>query len=104
LGGVGVVAHLGREIEGHRKAGLALLEKIAEAAIGIGGGREPGVLAHRPEAAAVHRRLDAARIRVLPRPAEVALFVQTGHVRRRVEVLDLNSRCRQEPLLAFRRT
>ena len=51
LGGVGVVAHLGRQVEGDRQAGLALLEEVAEALVGLGGRREAGVLAHRPEAA-----------------------------------------------------
>ena len=48
LGGVGVVTHLGRQIEGHRKAGLALLQQVAKAAVGVGGSRESGVLAHCP--------------------------------------------------------
>ena len=66
---VRVVAHLGRQVEGDRQPGLALLEEVAEAAVGLLGGREAGVLAHRPEPAAVHRRLDAAGERVLARAA-----------------------------------
>ena len=50
LGRVGVVAHLGRQVEGDRQAGLALLEQVAEALVGLLGGREARVLAHRPEA------------------------------------------------------
>ena len=69
LGRVRVVAHLGRQVEGDREAGLALLEQVAEALVGLLGGGEAGVLAHRPEAAAVHRRLDAAGERVLARAA-----------------------------------
>ena len=69
---VRVVAHLGRQVEGHRQAGLALLEQVAEAPVGLLGGGEAGVLAHRPEAAAVHRRLDAPGERELAGPAEVA--------------------------------
>jgi hypothetical protein len=62
--GVRVVAHLGRQVEGDRQAGLALLEEVAEPSVGLLGGREARVLAHRPEAACVfsliHRRLGAA--------------------------------------------
>ena len=90
LDGVGVVAHLGRQVEGHREAGLALLEQVAEALVGVGRGREAGVLAHRPEAAAIHRRLDAAGEGELAGPPEVALLVQVGDVGRGVEVADLD--------------
>ena len=73
-----VVAHLGRQVERDRQARLALLEQVAEPAVGLLGGREAGVLAHRPEPAAVHRRLDAAGERELARQAEVALGVEAG--------------------------
>ena len=69
---VGVVAHLRRQVEGDRQPRLALLEEVLEPPVRLGGGREAGVLAHRPEPAAVHRRLDAAGEGELPRPAEVA--------------------------------
>ena len=88
LGCVGVVAHLGRQVEGDRQPGLALVEEVAEALVGLLGGREAGVLAHRPEAAAVHRRLDATGERVLPGPPEVAILVEVGGVGRGVEVAD----------------
>ena len=48
---VRVVAHLGRQVERDRQAGLALLEQVAEPAVRLLGGREAGVLAHRPEPA-----------------------------------------------------
>ena len=38
---VGVVAHLRRQVEGDRQAGLALLEQVAEAAVGLGGVAKP---------------------------------------------------------------
>jgi len=66
---VGVVAHLSGQVEGHREAGLSLLEQVAESRVGLGGGAEPRVLPHGPETAAVHRRLDATRERVLARQA-----------------------------------
>ena len=59
--GIGVVAHLGGQVEGDGEAGLALLEQVAEAFVGLGRGGEAGVLAHRPQSAAVHRRLHATR-------------------------------------------
>ncbi len=54
---VRVVAHLRRQVEGSR---VRLL-----------GGAEAGVLAHRPEASAVHRRLDAAGVRRLAGKARI---------------------------------
>ena len=92
LGRVGVVAHLGRQVERDRQPGLALLEQVAEARVRLLGGREAGVLAHRPEAAAVHGRLDATRERRLARPAKVAILVEVGGVGRRVQVVDLDAR------------
>ena len=68
---VGVVAHLGRQVEGHRQPGLALVEQEPVALVRLGGRAEAGVLAHRPAAAAVHGRVHAARERILaraPRP------------------------------------
>ena len=64
-----VIAHLRGQVEGDRQAGLPLLEQVAEALVGLGRAGEAGVLAHRPEAAAVHRRLDAAREGELARAA-----------------------------------
>ena len=49
--------------------------RMAEAAIRLGGGAEAGVLAHRPEPAAVHRRLHAARERELAGIAKIARVV-----------------------------
>ena len=83
LGGVGVVAHLGRQVERDRQPGLALLEEVAEPLVRLLGGREAGVLAHRPEAAPVHRRLDAAGEGRLAGQAEVALLVEAGRGQRR---------------------
>ena len=81
-GRVRVVAHLGRQVEGDRQAGLALVEQVAEAAVGLLGRGEAGVLAHRPEPAAVHRRLDAPGERELAWAPEVAVLVEAGRCRR----------------------
>ena len=57
---VRVVADLGREVEGDAQPAAALIEQIAVAPVRLGGGAEAGVLAHRPQPPAVHRRMDAA--------------------------------------------
>ena len=77
---VGVVAHLGRQVEGDAEAGLAVLQQVAEAGVGLGGRPEAGVLAHRPGPAAVHGRVDAAGERVAPRLPEGGLRVEAGEV------------------------
>ena len=84
---VRVVAHQRRHVERGREPGLAVLEQVAEALVRLLGRAEAGELAHRPEPAAVHRRVDAARERVLPRIAEIALVVDPD-VLRRVQRLD----------------
>ena len=68
---VGVVAHQRRHVERGRQAGLPVVEQVAEALVGLLGGAEAGELAHRPQPAAVHRRVDAARERILAGQADV---------------------------------
>ena len=58
---VGVVAHLRRQIERGGEPHLPRGEQLAEAVVGLLRGAEAGVLAHGPEPAGVHRRVDAAR-------------------------------------------
>ena len=70
---VRVVAHLRRQVEGDAQAADALREQIAVARVRLGGRPEAGVLPHRPQPAAVHRRLDAAGERKLAGEAEVAI-------------------------------
>jgi hypothetical protein len=90
---VRVVTHERRHVERGREAGLSVLEQIAEAGVGLDRGAEPGELAHRPQAAAVHRWVDAPRER--ERPGEADLRVR-GQVRRRVQRTDLLTRERGE--------
>ena len=45
---VGVVADLRGQVERDRKPGLPLVEQVLVALVGLGGGAEPRVLAHRP--------------------------------------------------------
>ena len=64
-GMVGVVADLGGKIEGDGQAGRPLASRIFVAAVGFLGIAHAGVLAHGPEAAAVHGGLDAAGVGIL---------------------------------------
>ena len=68
---VGVVAHLGGQVEGDRQARRAVRDQLVVAGVGLGGGAEAGVLAHRPRPAGVHRRVDAAGERVRARLAQL---------------------------------
>ena len=72
---VGVAAELGRQVEGHREAGRAVLDQVAVALVRVLGGREAGVLAHRPEPVAIHALVDAAGERVVAGLAEPLLEV-----------------------------
>ena len=82
-GVVRVVAHERRHVEGGREPRLAVLREVAEALVRLLRRAEAGELAHRPEATAVHRRIDAARERILARVAEVAGVVDVDALRRR---------------------
>ena len=94
LGGrcIGVVAHLGRQVERDGQAGLALGQEVAEPAVRLLSRREPGVLAHRPEPAPVHRGLDAAGERELAGAPKVAILPEVADVGGGVEVADLHAR------------
>ena len=83
---VRVVAHQRRHVEGRAQAGLAVVEQVAEALVGLLGGPEPGELAHRPQPAAVHARVHAAGERRLAREPDPLL--ERAHVLRRVERSD----------------
>ena len=69
---VGVVPHQARHVERRRQAGLPVVEQVVEALVRLLGGAEAGELAHRPQAAAVHARVHAARERELARQADLA--------------------------------
>ena len=73
---VGVVADLRGQIEGDGEPGGAVGEQIFVAAVGFFGVAHAGVLAHGPEAAAVHGGLDAAGVGILAGIAEVAVGVE----------------------------
>ena len=60
---IAVIAAVGGEVEGHRKALLPGGEIAAVEGVRFLGGREAGILPHRPRAAGVHRRPRAAQER-----------------------------------------
>ncbi len=93
-----VVAHQRRHVERRRETRLTVVAEIAEARVRLLGGAEAGELPHRPEAAAVHRRIHPSRERVLARVAEVARVVDLGVVRR-VQRLGLDAGDRREELV-----
>ena len=94
---VGVVAHQRRHVERGREPRLAVLEQITEALVRLRRGAEARELAHRPELAAIHRRIDTARERMHTRIAEVAVVVDLDRVRRRQRLV-LQPRDRREEL------
>ena len=89
---VRVVSVERREVEGGREAGLAVIEKVVEPLVGLPRRAVTGELAHRPELPPIHRRLNAARVRILPGPAEVALRIEAGERVRRGQRLHRSAR------------
>ena len=80
---VRVPPHLGWQIERDAEAGLSLTQKVAVAGVRLLRRPEAGVLPHRPEAATMHVRLDAAGEGRFAGDAEMARGVEP----RRFEVI-----------------
>ncbi len=80
---VGVVTHQGRHVEGGGESVLSLAQQIVEPRVGVLGQAEARELAHRPEPPAIHRTVNAARVRILARisqrPVVVAVALPTEH-------------------------
>ncbi len=95
---VGVAPELGRQVEGHREAGGAVLDQVAVALVGVLGAGEAGVLAHRPEAVAVHALVDPAGERIVAGLAE-ALVEPGCDVALLVEAVDLDPRVGEHALV-----
>src|SRR3972149_5408123 len=85
--GVRVVAHLRREVERHTEARGAVVEEVPEPPVRLLGRPIAGVLAHRPQAPAVHRRGWAAGEGGLAGEPEVAVVVEVLDFERRVQEL-----------------
>src|SRR5216117_1275885 len=98
---VGVVAHQRGKVERDGEAGLTVLEQEFVAAVGVRRAAEPRKLPHRPQLAAVHRGMNAARERIFSRPSYLALGVEPAQVRGRVYRLLVN---RHVPFLTCART
>ena len=77
-GMVGVEADLGGQIEGDGETRGAVCQQIFVALIGFFGVAHAGILAHGPEAAAVHGGLHAAGVREIAGIAEIAIVVPGG--------------------------
>ena len=88
---IGVVSGLGRKVECDAESGLPLFEQISVSGVGLLGRRKPGVLAHGPDASAVHIGLDAAGVWVFARVPKVAVVVEVGKVFRRVHGIDFDA-------------
>ena len=96
---IGVHADLRGEIESDGKAGLAFAEEIAIALVGFDGGAEAGVLAHGPEAAAVHGGVDAAGVGKFAGVADGRFWIRAGKIVLRVEAIDRKTGERGELVL-----
>ena len=77
---VGVVPHLRGQVERDAQPADAMTKQVAIARIRLFGRRKPGVLAHRPQTAAVHGRLNAASERVFTGKAERGRRILAGEV------------------------
>ena len=86
---VGIVSHDRGHIEGHAQPGLALLQQVAIAPVGVGGIAETGKLAHRPEAPAVHIGLHTPGKGIAARKPQVAQVIELRRVVRRVKIFYL---------------
>ena len=99
---VGVVAHERGHVEGGRESRLPLREQVFEARVRVLGTPEPGEHAHGPQAAAIHRRVDAAREGVRTGLPEALVVGAARDVVRCVEGLERDAGQRLEahvPLL-----
>ena len=84
---IGIITDLRRQIECTRKARRTVFNQHAIALVRLLCRGEACVHAHRPEAAAIHRRLNAARVRVDAREADLVCVIRILDVERRVEAL-----------------
>src|SRR5258708_31732267 len=85
---MGGVAHQSGQVESSGEAGLALCQEIAEALVRVFSGSKARELTHGPKPAAMHRGMNAARIRGLAREAEVAVRIPIWQIRFRVQPLN----------------
>ena len=98
---IGIHADLGRKIEGDGEASLTFAEEIAITLVGFDCGAKAGVLAHGPEAAAVHGGIDAASEGEFAGITENGFGIPVGEVFFGIEAIDGNAGGRGEFLFAL---
>ena len=76
---------LRRQVERDEQPALALTQQVAEPFMGLGSRTEARVLAHRPQAAVIHRRVDAARVGIFTGKPYIAQIIPAVVVERRVD-------------------
>src|SRR5215472_15650086 len=91
-----VHADLRGQIEGDRKAHLALVEQVAVALVRFDGAPEACILAHGPETAAIHGRINAARVGKFARETERLFGMRASERVGRVQAFDRQARERRE--------
>src|SRR3981189_2144363 len=98
---IGVHADLRGQIECDRESRLALAEQITITLVGFSGGAKPGVLAHGPETAAVHRGINATRVGKFARIPEGFVRIPSRKRLFGIQAVDGKPGKRGEPRLAF---
>src|SRR5438876_1299407 len=96
---VGVVAHQGGHVEGHRQACLALREQELVAAVRLFGVAVAGELTDGPELAPIHGRIHPPRVGKFTRVAKLVVVTPSGEVFWRIERLHGHARDRGGGLL-----
>src|ERR1700719_3728892 len=97
---VGIHSDLRGQVESDGKPRLALIEQIAIALVGFSSTAKSCVLAHGPEAAAIHRRINAARVGKFARVAQGCIGVPVWKRFPRIEAFDGKAGKRGEPRFA----
>ena len=91
-----VIAVQRRHIKSRREARLTLREQVLETLVGIFRRAKAREHAHRPGLGAVHRRLHAARIGILPGQPHIPVVVKPLVILRRIHAIDRHPRsCNQ---------
>src|SRR5438093_11904026 len=68
-----------------------MVEEVPESPVGLLRRRHPGVLAHGPKPAPVHRGVDAPGVRRLAGPAEITGRFEALEISRSIDGLDLDA-------------
>jgi len=89
-GVIGIHADLCRQIEGNGEAGGAVREQIFVAPVGLFGVAHARVLAHGPEAPAIHGGLHPARVREFSGVGEIAIVIEFLEISGGVQGLRVN--------------